>query len=150
MSMTAQSNRMGVWMYRRMGGRGMGGTKEAPVVMLTTPGRRTAVPHSTCVRAIRRPEGFVVWGSASGSPREPDWFRNLRAAGETELQVGSQSKHAWARELVGDERDDVWEHVILATLPGVAKYARKAGRTIPVAILTPLGQAENVRPVSRS
>ena len=150
MSMTSRSNQMGVWMYRRMGGRGMGGTDEAPVVMLTTPGRRTGLPRSTCVRAIRRPEGFVVWGTASGSPREPDWFRNLRAAGETELQVGSQSRHAAARELVGDERDDAWDRIILGTLPGVAKYARKAGRTIPVALLTPLGQAENVRPVSRS
>jgi hypothetical protein len=55
-----------------------------------------------------------------------------------------------ARELHGSERDAAWNDVILATLPGVAKYARKAGRTIPVAILTPLGQAENVRPVSRS
>jgi deazaflavin-dependent oxidoreductase (nitroreductase family) len=150
MSMTTWSNRMGVWMYRRMGGRGMGGTDEAPVVMLTTPGRRTAIPRSTCVRALRRPEGYLVWGTASGSPREPDWFRNLRAAGETELQVGGQTRQAWARELLGEERDDAWEHAIVATLPRVAKYARKAGRTIPVALLMPLGQGENVRPVIRS
>ena len=148
--MAAWSTRIGVWSYRLTSGRAMGGTDEAPVVMLTTPGRRTATPRSTCVRALRRPDGYLVWGTASGSPRDPDWFRNLRAAGETELQVGTRSRHAWARELHGDERDDAWEHAILATLPGVAKYARKAGRTIPVAILTPLGQAENVRPVSRS
>ena len=148
--MTSRSTRMGAWMYRRMGGRGMGGTAEAPVVMLTTPGRRTGLPRSTCVRALRRQEGYLVWGTASGAPRDPDWFRNLRAAGETELQVRSRSRHAWARELLGDERDEAWENAILTALPGVAKYARKAGRTIPVAILTPLGQAENVRPVSRS
>ena len=137
-------------MYRRLNGRAMGGSHDAPVVMLTTPGRRTGQPRSTCVRALRRSEGYLVWGTGSGSPRDPDWFQNLRAAGETELQVLTHSGHAMARELRGEEREEVWEHVILAKLPKVAKYARKAGRTIPIALLTPLGQAEKVRLVSRS
>jgi deazaflavin-dependent oxidoreductase (nitroreductase family) len=112
--------------------------------MLTTRGRRSGRPRSTCVRSIRRPDGFLVWGTGSGSPRDPDWFRNLRAAGETELQVRSHIGHASARELVGAERDQVWDEVIVARLPRVARYARKAGRTIPVAMLTPV-----VRPRTR-
>lgn len=139
MSMARWSTLIGAWMYRRLNGRAMGGTKDAPVVMLTTPGRRTGEPHSTCVRAIPRPEGYLVWGSASGSPRDPDWFRNLRVAGETDLQVLAERMRASARELHGEERDQAWNDVILARLPGVAKYARKAGRTIPVAVLTPAG-----------
>ncbi len=138
MSMAARSTRIGAWMYRRMNGRAMGGSKDAPVVMLTTPGRRTGQPRSTCVRAIRLPDGYLVWGTGSGSPRDPDWVRNLRVAGETELQVHADRMHASARELEGDERDLVWNDVVLAKLPGVAKYARKAGRTIPVAVLTPM------------
>ena len=136
MSMASRSTRIGAWMYRRMNGRGMGGSKDAPVVMLTTPGRRTGEPRSTCVRAIRLPDGYLVWGTGSGSPRDPDWVRNLRAAGETELQVHAERMHASARELAGDERDLVWNDVVLAKLPRVAKYARKAGRTIPVFMLT--------------
>jgi deazaflavin-dependent oxidoreductase (nitroreductase family) len=136
MSMASRSTRIGAWMYRRTNGRGMGGSKDAPVVMLTTPGRRTGLPRSTCVRAIRLPDGYLVWGTASGSPRDPDWFRNLRVAGETALQVRAERVRASARELQGDERDLVWNAVILAKLPGVAKYARKAGRTIPVAVLS--------------
>ena len=148
--MATWSGRIGVWMYRRLNGRAMGGTRAAPVVMLTTPGRRTGAPHSTCVRALRTPEGYLVWGTGSGSPRDPDWFWNLRAAGETELQVQAAAGPARARELRGAERDEAWDGVILRALPGVAKYARKAGRTIPVALLTPAGQDENVRPVSLS
>jgi len=136
MSMAQRSTRIGAWMYRRLNGRAMGGTEAAPVVMLTTVGRRSGTPHSTCVRAIRRPGGYLVWGTGSGSPRDPDWFRNLRAAGETELQVRSERLPASARELHDGERDEAWNDVILASLPGVAKYARKAGRTIPVAMLT--------------
>ncbi|GAA2167417.1 deazaflavin-dependent nitroreductase Ddn [Pedococcus bigeumensis] len=134
--MAQWSTRIGAWMYRRMDGRAMGGTKDAPVVMLTTVGRRSGLPRSTCVRALRRPDGYLVWGTGSGSPRDPDWFQNLRAAGETDLQVLSERMRASARELTGAERDEVWRDVIVATLPGVAKYARKAGRPIPVALLT--------------
>lgn len=136
MSMASLATRIGVWQYRRMNGRAMGGSKDAPVVMLTTPGRRSGRPHSTCVRAIRLPDGYLVWGTGSGSPQDPDWFRNLRAAGETELQVRAERMRASARELHGDERDQVWNHVVLATLPRVAKNALKAGRTIPVAMLS--------------
>lgn len=137
MSMASRSTRIGAWQYRRMNGRAMGGSRDAPVVMLTTPGRRSGRPHSTCVRAIRLPDGYVVWGTGSGSPRDPDWFRNLRVAGETELQVRAERMRASARELHGDERDLVWNDVVLAKLPRVAKYATKAGRTIPVAVLSP-------------
>jgi deazaflavin-dependent oxidoreductase (nitroreductase family) len=127
---------MGALMYRWSKGRGMGGSKDAPVVMLTTPGRRTGQPRSTCVRALQLPDGYLVWGTGSGSRQDPDWFRNLRVAGGTDLQVRAERTRASARELQGDERDLVWNDLILARLPGVAKYARKAGRTIPVAMLS--------------
>ena len=42
-----------------------------------------------------------------------------------------------AAEITGAERDEVWRDVVLAALPSVERYARKAGRTIPVARLTP-------------
>ena len=114
----------------------MGGTAEAPVVVLTVPGRRSGLPRSACVRALRHDEGYVVWGSASGRPADPDWFRNLRAAGHAQLRDGDRELAVDAVELVGDERAQAWRG-ILAALPGVAKYEAKAGRTIPVARLTP-------------
>ena len=53
--------------------------------MLTSPGRRTGIPRSTCVRYLDTPEGYVVWGTGGGS-RGPDWFRNLQAAPEVDLR----------------------------------------------------------------
>lgn len=43
---------------------------------------------------------------------------------------------ATARELLGNERDALWKDVVLAHAPEVEKYERRAGRTIPVAVLT--------------
>jgi RNA polymerase subunit RPABC4/transcription elongation factor Spt4 len=37
--------------------------------------------------------------------------------------------------LVGPELSTTWTDVVLAQAPEVARYARKAGRTIPVALL---------------
>jgi hypothetical protein len=100
---TRAGNRIGVWMYRTLDGRLASGSKDVHVLMITTPGRRTGLPRSTCVRYLDSDEGFVVWGTGAGSP----------------------------------QRGSVWNGVVLVQAPGVAKYARRAGRVIPVAVLEP-------------
>ena len=128
-------NRIGVWMYRTLDGRLSSGSKDVHVLMITMPGRRTGAPRSTCVRFLESPAGLVVWGTGSGSRRDPDWFQNLRAVEEAEVQVRARRFRVRPRELLGAERDAMWNDVILTEAPGVAKYAQKAGRVIPVAVL---------------
>ena len=99
---TRVGNRVGVRMYRILGGRLASGKKGVHVLMVTTPGRRTGIPRSTCVRYLDTAEGYLV------------------------------------RELVGAERDAAWTDVVLARAPEVERYARRAGRVIPVAVLSPL------------
>jgi deazaflavin-dependent oxidoreductase (nitroreductase family) len=134
---TRAGNRIGVWMYRTLDGRLSSGSKDVHVLMITTPGRRTGVPRSTCVRYLETDEGYVVWGSGSGSPQDPDWFRNLRRAEVADVQVRAAHLKVRARELVGTEREAMWNDVVLAEAPEVEKFARRAGRTIPVAVLRP-------------
>lgn len=136
--MTRVGNRIGVWMYRTLDGRLSSGRNDVHVLLITTPGRRTGIPRSTCVRYLESANGFIVWGSGSGSQRDPDWFCNLRQASVADVQVGARRLQATPRELVGPERDAMWSDVVLAQAPEVAKYARRAGRTIPVAVLEPV------------
>jgi deazaflavin-dependent oxidoreductase (nitroreductase family) len=131
---------IGVWLYRRFDGRFSSGSKDVHVLMITTPGRRTGIPRSTCVRYLEAHEGYVVWGTGSGSKSDPDWFRNLRKASVADVQIMARHLRAQPHELLGDERDAMWNGVILAQAPAVAKYARRAGRGIPVAVLQPLGR----------
>jgi len=109
--------------------------------MITTPGRRTGVLHSTCVRYLETPDGLLVWGTASGAPRDPDWFRNLRKTKVADVQIGARTIKARPRELIADERDATWKNIVLAQAPEVEKYAQRAGRTIPVALLEPIDGA---------
>lgn len=134
---TRTGNRFGVWLYRTLDGRLSSGRRDVTVLVLTVPGRRTGVPRSACVRFLEAPDGLVVWGTGGGAPRDPDWFRNLRAAGRAEVQVRGRRFRALARELVADERERVWSDVVLARAPEVERYARKAGRVVPVAVLVP-------------
>jgi len=97
-------NRLSVWMYRASDGRLLN-TNKAKVLMITTPGRRTGGLHSTCVRYLETPDGYLVWGTASGAPREPDWFRNMRQATVADMQIGAKTIQARPRELLARERE---------------------------------------------
>jgi deazaflavin-dependent oxidoreductase (nitroreductase family) len=133
------SNQIAVLMYRAFDGRLASYNKGATVLMITAPGRRTGVLHSTCVRYLDTADGFLVWGTASGAPRDPDWFRNLRKAKIADVQIRAKPLQVRPRELLGAERDAAWKDVVLAQAPEVEKYAQRAGRTIPVALLQPVG-----------
>jgi deazaflavin-dependent oxidoreductase (nitroreductase family) len=131
-------NRIGVWMYRTLDGRLASGSKDVHVLLLTTTGRRTGVPRSTCVRYLETTDGLLVWGTGSGSRQDPDWFRNLRVAEVADVQIGAAHLAMRPRELTGTERQTAWADVILREDPGIGRFATKARRTIPVAVLRPI------------
>lgn len=135
-------NRIGVWMYRTLDGRLSSGSKKVTVLMITTPGRRSGLPRSTCVRYIDLADGrHVVWGTGSGSRQDPDWFRNLREVKVADVQIRDKRFTMVPRELHGEERDAMWNDVVLREAPEVVKFERMAGRTIPVAVLEEVQQS---------
>ena len=80
----AVSNRL----YRVSGGRLMGKVRGVPVLLLTVPGRKTGVEHTTAVSYFKDDGSFVVTGSAGGAASDPQWFRNLRRADQAVIEVG--------------------------------------------------------------
>jgi deazaflavin-dependent oxidoreductase (nitroreductase family) len=135
--LTRIGNRCAVRLYGIVDARGWGGDPGAGVLVVTVAGRRTNAQRSACVRYLNTSEGLVVWGTGSGSPRDPDWFENLRRATVAHVRVGAERQLVIPRELLGEERNVMWNEVVLVQVPEVAKYARRAHRTIPVAILAP-------------
>ncbi len=133
-------NALGVGLYRRSGGRigghGSGGVR---VLLLTVPGRRTGLPRTTAVGYFDYQGGYLVVGSGGGMSQEPDWFRNTRKTDRAEVQVGTQAFPVAVRILTGPERDAAFRDVVLAQVPRFGTYEGKSGRTMPLAVLTPLG-----------
>ena len=137
--MTRMGNRIGVWMYRTLDGRFSSGSKDVHVLMLTSPGRRTGLPRSTCVPYLETPEGLLVWGTGSGSHRDPDWFRNLRATPIATAQVKDRVMEVRPREL--HPRSGMPCGATSCSRPHWrSRFASEAGRVIPVAVLRPLGR----------
>jgi hypothetical protein len=87
--LTCIGSRIGVRMYPTLNRRLSSGSKRVHVLLRTTPGRRTGIPRSTCVRYLDSPAEYLVWGTGSGSRHEPDSFRNLRVATDYLLYGGA-------------------------------------------------------------
>lgn len=136
-TLTRWGNTLGVWLYRRSDGRLAGPGNGTTIGLLTVPGRTTGIPRTVAIGFFPHGTGYLVAGSASGARRDPQWFRNLRAAPHARIQIGAAHLDADVRIAGGAERDMLWQQVILAHAPGRRRYEKKAGRIIPVAVLTP-------------
>ena len=55
------------------------------------------------------------------------------------LWIGTRAQRVRPEVLEGPDRDTVWRSTVLAQIPGVEKYEKRSGRTIPVARLHPVG-----------
>lgn len=117
----------------RLGRTAAGGS---PVALLTVAGRKTGTLRTVPVAAFPLGDGWVVVGSAGGDAAEPQWFRNLRATDYAGLQVGAVRHNVSVRLLDGIERDAAFAGVVAAAA-SFGKYEAKAGRPMPVALLTP-------------
>lgn len=131
------ANRASVWLYRRTNGKAGGhGTDRLPVLLLTVPGRKSGVPHTVPVDYFEHGGGYVVVGTGmGGSKGTPQWFLNLKAAGGGRIRILDREREVAARVTDGTERDQLWTQVA-ARAPHFAKYQQRAGRTVPIAVLT--------------
>ncbi|WBQ02970.1 nitroreductase family deazaflavin-dependent oxidoreductase [Kribbella sp. CA-293567] len=107
-----------------------------PNLMLTVVGRKSGVPRSTPLLCVPYRNGHLIAGSNFGGPKTPVWVVNVRAADRVTVAVGAEQHEATAREITGEEREAVWEHM-LSTWPNYARYAARTDRTIPVFFLKP-------------
>jgi deazaflavin-dependent oxidoreductase (nitroreductase family) len=111
-----------------------------PNLMLTVKGRKSGVPRTTPLLCVPYDSGNLIAGSNFGGEKKPVWVVNVRAAIEKGERVGvvvnGVSHQVSAREVTGEERDRLWEHMI-KTWPNYARYAERTDRTIPVFFLDP-------------
>ena len=122
--------------FRANEGRVGGVFEGAPLVLVHHRGRSSGrqyvtpamyLPHDT------EPGTIYVFATKGGAPDNPDWYRNLAAAGAGSVERGTESYPVTVRELTGAERDRIYAEQA-RRYPGFAEYARQTAgvRTIPV------------------
>jgi deazaflavin-dependent oxidoreductase (nitroreductase family) len=107
-----------------------------PLLVMTVPGARSGTPRRKVLTYSRDNGDYIVAGTANGSPKPPAWLFNVRANPELEIEIGNTAMSAQATEVVGSERDRLWEQHV-QQLPWFADYPAQTGRVIPIVRLTP-------------
>ena len=112
----------------------------ARLLLLTTIGARSGRPHTTPLGYFSDGPGrIVLWASAMGAPKHPDWYRNLVAHPEVTIELGSESgsvRRYTGRTSTaeGGERDRLFE-MIRSERPHVAAHQDRTERTIPIVLI---------------
>ncbi|MED7923199.1 nitroreductase family deazaflavin-dependent oxidoreductase [Nonomuraea sp. LP-02] len=104
------------------------------VLLLTTKGRNSGRPYTTPLIYQRHGDVYLVVASYGGAPEDPQWFKNLRADPEVEVQVKGERFAARARPARPEERPEMWR-VMTATWPQYDEYQEKTDREIPIVVL---------------
>ncbi|MFF8770937.1 nitroreductase family deazaflavin-dependent oxidoreductase [Kitasatospora sp. NPDC015120] len=109
-----------------------------PVVIVTMRGARSGRIRKIPLMRVEHEGRYAAVATKGGYATHPDWYFNLKANPEVDLQDGPEVRSMTARELTGDEKDRWWERAV-AAYPTYAEYQEKTDRVIPVFVLEPTG-----------
>jgi F420H(2)-dependent quinone reductase len=107
-----------------------------PMLLLDHVGARSGVRRTSPLVYTRVGDDYVLVASKGGFPRHPAWLHNLRAHPDTTIQVGRRVRPVHAHVASDEERERLWPQAV-ATYHGFADYQARAGRTIPLVVLSP-------------
>jgi len=107
----------------------------APLVLITTRGRKSGEWRRTCLIGASDGDDVVIVASIGGAPKHPVWYLNLEANPRVWVQQGAESFWAIAHTADEAEKPRLWDKMV-GLYPDYADYQKKTDRVIPVVILT--------------
>ena len=130
-------SKLNTWAYRATGGR-LGGKFRggAPVMLVTTIGRKTGRRLTTPLLYLRDGDYVVTVASKGGMDHHPLWYRNMVANPTVDVQIGRDVTAMRARTADAGEKAALWPKLV-AMYPDYAQYQARTTRDIPVVILAP-------------
>lgn len=125
------------WIYRvsggRVGGKWMYG---APILLLTTVGRKSGEKRTAPLLFLEDGERVVLVGSQGGMSKDPLWVKNLDANPDVEIEIGAKKRAMRARRGTSEEKSRYWP-ALCRMYPDYADYQARTSRDIPVILLDP-------------
>ena len=120
--------------FRANDGKVGGNFEHVPLLLLHTTGAKTGKERVNPLAYQAVGDDVAVFASKGGSPKHPDWYRNLVAEPRATIEIGNETIPVRARVAVGEERERIWS-LQKERLPGFADYEQKTSRQIPVVVL---------------
>ncbi len=120
--------------FRANAGKVGGMFEGAPMVILHTKGAKSGNEHVNPLMYLPDGDKFVIFASMGGAPKSPDWYHNLVANPEVEVEIGAEKFKANATVVDRATRDQLYARQA-ALYPQFAEYETKTTRVIPVVVL---------------
>ena len=122
--------------FRANAGQVGGGFAGAPVVIITTKGAKSGQPRVNPLVGLPDDDGTIyIFASKGGAPSNPDWYYNLLAHPDVQVEFGADTYTATATNVTGPKRDEIFDRQ-KKIMPGFAEYEANTTRVIPVVALT--------------
>jgi deazaflavin-dependent oxidoreductase (nitroreductase family) len=122
--------------FRANSGRVGGMFENSPLLLLHHTGARSGQNRVNPLAYLGDDGRYVIFASKGGAPTNPDWYYNLKAHPDVTIEVGTETLGVTASEAADEEHDRLFR-AQAERVPQFAEYEEKAGRVIPVMILTP-------------
>lgn len=125
------------WIYRKTGGR-IGGTfmRGAPVCLISTIGRQSGQKRTVALIYLEDGPNVVVVASKGGMSHHPQWYLNMEANPDVEVEIGTTVTPMKARRASDEEKAAYWPR-LLEIYPDYEEYQARTPRNIPVMIVSP-------------
>jgi deazaflavin-dependent oxidoreductase (nitroreductase family) len=121
--------------FRANEGRVGGYFEDATLLLLHAVGRKTGRPRVKPLVYLPDGDRFVVFATKGGAPTHPDWYRNLLANPDVEVEVGTDTINVRAREIQDEaERTELYARQV-ERRPDFGEYPTRTNRRIPVIAL---------------
>jgi F420H(2)-dependent quinone reductase len=131
-------SRANVWLWRLSGGRFGARFFGAPVLLLTTTGRRSGEPRTVPLLYLQDGDRYLLVASKGGMSHHPLWFRNLERDPAVQVEVGGRRRAMTARRATPEEKRAYWPRLI-GMYGDYDTYQARTTRDIPVVVLSPTG-----------
>jgi deazaflavin-dependent oxidoreductase (nitroreductase family) len=108
-----------------------------PTLLLTTTGRKSGEPRTRALIFGQDGDDYLIIASRGGAPQHPQWYLNLAASPEAEIQVRTDRLPVIARTAQSPgERARLWK-IMTGLWPNYDTYQARTDREIPVVVLSP-------------
>ncbi|HSG16170.1 MAG TPA: nitroreductase/quinone reductase family protein [Anaerolineae bacterium] len=116
------------WLYRLTGGRfSTSGRPTAPILLLTTTGRKSGKERTIPVFYLADGERVILCNVNPGFERPNPWTLNLRANPIAKLQIGSERRAYRAREASAEEIERYWP-LLTQMWPAYEQHFARSGQ----------------------
>ncbi|HEY1712493.1 MAG TPA: nitroreductase family deazaflavin-dependent oxidoreductase [Solirubrobacteraceae bacterium] len=122
--------------FRANEGRVGGMFENMPLLLLHHTGAKSGTPYVNPLAYLRDGDRYAIFASKGGAPENPAWYHNVKAHPEVSIEVGTDAVDVRASEAETEERNRLYA-AQAQRAPAFTEYQEKAGRTIPVIVLTP-------------